>query len=233
MKMHLWIRSGLLTFLVSLVAGPATATIINATNAVDISGFPLGMDVSDGSAYGSAPSGPGEGARYFTESTRDLSGVGFNVVNPMDATLYGPGHTSNPGSYGPGTVGQSHYIFWDPIQAPPSGFHTSVFDFDAPIIAILWSGVGLADTDLSLGLAGVSYGGAFPARGLEDHPGVPQDSIVLSAGGTTLTFDARAGTPGDWFRVVTAVSTVPEPSSVLLTGLGLMGLLSTRHRGRR
>ena len=140
--------------------------------------------------------------------------------------LYGPGEAADdPGSYGAGTTGTSHYIFWDPLE---QGSHDSSFTFDAPVIAILWSTQGLADTDASLGLAGVTYGGAFGARGFEDPPPDDRDTVFLSNGRRTLDFKSRAGTPGDWFRVVTAEA--PAPGSGLLIVLGLGALGFTRKR---
>jgi len=213
-----------------LTVGPASATIISATNAVNIQGFPNGLNVSDdllGGGYASPP-GPGsgdEGGRYFTEGQADLTGILLNVVNPTPEVIYGPEQGGSPGMFAPGTYGTSHTIFWDPLNGTP-GTHTSTYTFNDRIAGIIWSTSLLAASDPVFGLPSVIYGGAFGARGLEDHLATSRDNVFADISGKTLTFNSQAAVPGDWIRVIT----VPEPSSVALLGLGVGALARRRRR---
>jgi hypothetical protein len=111
-----------------------------------------------------------------------------------------------------GTVVDSHYVFTD-----PSGTQRIVgtVDFDWPVIGVMTSTSTLNASDAALAAALTSYG-STGLRGLESG-----DSVTIS-GTNQVTIDFRAGSPGDYVRVVTLV---PEPATVaLLAGVGLLAL---------
>ncbi len=111
-----------------------------------------------------------------------------------------------------GTIVASHYVFFDP---GPSQTIVGTIDFDAVVLAIITSTVHLFDSDF-LANTGVNYLNPG-ARGLE-----PGDSVIIS-GPQQILFDTAASSPGDYVRVLTALSpgAVPEPTPLALTALGL------------
>lgn len=127
-----------------------------------------------------------------------------------------------------GTVVASHYIFFDP---GPTERVIGTVDFDSDILGIITSTGTLAASDF-LANTGVNY--LNPSnRGLEAG-----DSVTIS-GPQQILFDTTASSPGDYVRVLTAFSpggetspTVPEPSSVVLLGSGLIALASSARRRR-
>jgi len=78
----------------------------------------------------------------------------------------------------------------------------------------LYPTIGGANTGALPG-SGATFSG-FGARGMEGA-----DSYLVS--GNSIRVNMRVTEPGDWIRVITR-SSVPEPTSLLLVGLGLLGL---------
>ena len=82
-----------------------------------------------------------------------------------------------------------------------------------------------------LGLPGINYGD-FSFRGLESN-----DSANYNGGSVDINW--TASNPGDWTRLITAFSPggggtqpLPEPTTMLLVGIGLIGLAGFRRRKR-
>jgi hypothetical protein len=119
-----------------------------------------------------------------------------------------------------GDLVASHYVFFDPdASTRVVGF----VDFDADIFGVATSTAFLAASDF-LANTGVTY--LSPTlRGLEFGDVVEIDPTNPRR----LLVDFTAHTPGDYVRVLTMESVVPEPSTSLLIGLGLAGL-SVRRR---
>lgn len=117
-----------------------------------------------------------------------------------------------------GTVVASDYFFVDPATQLTV---TGSVRFANRILGIAYSDDGLARSDI-LQNAGVIYGSA-------DRRSLDRQVDRLSFNGRTLFFTLRSSSPGDSFRVLTAV---PEPSSwaMMVVGFGLSGAALRRRR---
>jgi hypothetical protein len=118
------------------------------------------------------------------------------------------------------SVVDSHIIGFDPFHITVG---ISTITFDHTILGVIWADGSLNATNGALGLPTVTY--LSPSHvGLE-----VRDSFSVS--GNSITFEAHAGVPGDFIRVITAA--VPEPSTYAMMGLGLAGVMFATRRQRR
>ena len=202
-------------------------------------GFALSVPASATVIGGGVTSGGGSFVKLsapFTESDPDNT-VGDNTFQTLD--LYAFDESQNISiadtvhvNIGTSpTVGQtvaSHYVFFDP---GPLVAQSGYVDFDADIYGIITKSGLLADSDY-LANTGVTY--LNPTlRGLEGGDYVAIDG----SDPRRLLVSWVAGTPGDYIRVLTmespSANQIPEPATISLFGLGLLGFGLARRRNKQ
>ena len=128
-----------------------------------------------------------------------------------------------------GTIVSSHYAQWDPEPLGDPRIDTTLL-FDSDIFAFITEDGKLFGSDEALGLPGFDYAD-FGLRGLESG-----DTTEFGEDLTKVEISWAATSPGDWTRIITAfspaaVASVPEPSTLMLFSIGLLGAgLVKRYR---
>jgi hypothetical protein len=127
-----------------------------------------------------------------------------------------------------GTLISSHMIF---LNTDGSVFatDTGTWSFDGLILGVMSDNGGALEAASSalLGALGTIYPGAFANRGLEAN-----DSYIVA--GNIITLADSVTEPGDWIRVITLATPVPEPSTLLLLAVSVASLAGiTWLRSRR
>jgi hypothetical protein len=146
----------------------------------------------------------------------------FAFDEQQNVTLASPLAVDSGSPIVTGTVISSQYVFFDP---GPTEDVIGTVNFGSDVLGIISSTGTLAASDF-LAFSGVNY--LDPAeRGLEAG-----DSVTMS-GPQQILWNTVASSPGDYVRVITAgkpvTTTMPEPSGVLLLGVGLLGLAIIRQ----
>ncbi len=212
-----WFQIAIVPALI-LIALPVNATIIGGNVTGGTAGgsfFKLSVPLSGSTPFNSV------GENNFNDN--NLYGFDEDQNILLAATLaldIDNGTTTSAGDYV-----ASHYIFFDP---GPTRSITGTVDFDSEVLGIITSKSKLQSSDF-LANTGVNY--LSPTyRGLESG-----DSVWIS-GLQQIELNFSAGNPGDYIRVITTFSpqaAVPEPSTVILLGIGLAGLGGGYLRRRR
>jgi len=117
-----------------------------------------------------------------------------------------------------GDTVDSHLLAFDPTTTE------SVSDieitFENEILAVITNDQTLADTHAIFGLPGLNYPGFVSLYGFE------ATESTFSLDGNTIVFSGQASSPGDYFRVLTAI---PAPGTGALAGAGLLAVARRRR----
>jgi len=218
----------------------AAATLLSATLCAPASATIIGGTVTGGTALGaggtfvelttalSNPFGPPDSVGNNNFQSPNLYGFDEDQHIVLAAPLSVDGGITIPA----GSTVASHYIFFDPGR---NQHMIGTVDFDSDVLAIITGTANLKASDF-LAHTGVNYLSPV-ARGLEAG-----DSVTIS-GSRQILFDTFANSPGDYIRVLTAVSpevltaasreaaapelalaVAPEPETLALLGLLFAGI---------
>lgn len=181
----------------------------------------------------------GDAAAIIAAPAFALNSVAFNTAqqgfNEAQNVLLLSDLSVDGGIILAGTRVNSHMIFLNKEDNTSSFSHFGVkWLFNNQILGVMSATDGSLEfaSTAVLGASGTTYPSPpFALRGLEGNNGTGLGGDGYKVDGNILTLGMQIGQPGDWVRVVTAV---PEPSTVILLGLGMLGLgVISRRRSQK
>ena len=137
--------------------------------------------------------------------------------------------SANAGSATPG-LAESYIVHFDHAGGGSASISGASITFDEAIIGVWQTTGGLSGSDAQWTPAGLTYGALF-ARRYELGTGGNSDRYSISADLRTITIlnTFTVGNGVDQLRILVN----PEPSTIALMGLGVLGLASIVRRRRR
>ena len=192
-------------FALTALTGRAEATIVSVSSNVPVSVAP-------------PPPGTTVDGNFLVEGGLNPA-IAFNeqqnvlLANPL---------ITDTGIIDAGTSVDSHYIAFN--SALPREQSTTI-TFSGPVLGIVYYTPELYSSSEFLGLNTVVYDDDCPACQYEP-------SNTASFSGNQVFLDSVFWRPGDFARIITAATPVPEPASLLTLIAGLAGLSWVRYRRR-
>ena len=153
---------------------------------------------------------------YFWEEKTNVTlseALSVDIINPVG--MYDRANVSYKGDDLPAGTYNSYIIHADK-QGDNETFSGSI-TLDSKIVAILYKGPGLNDTDSIFGATGTTYATGSTRRFELDGD---VNWFEVSADGRTLSFQNYVPHDLDNLRMIT----VPEPATLMLLGLGALTL---------